>query len=186
MALIGYIRVSTQEQHTDRQEVTMDNYEVNKIFIDKCSGANAHRPELKKMLEYVREGDTVIVDGISRFARNTSDLLSLVKTLDDKGVKFKSLKESIDTSTPQGYFMLTVFGAMFQLEREYSKQRQKEGIAIAKQKGVYKGRPTKQLNNFEEYIRKVNNHEISITQACKELNISRATWYRRCDEVIDF
>ena len=144
------------------------------------------RPELKKMMDYVREGDTVIVDAISRFARNTSDLLNLVKQLDEKGVKFKSVKEDIDTSSPTGYFMLTVFGAMAQLEREYIRQRQKEGIAIAKQKGVYKGRPAKNIEQFGEYMIQVKTGKKTITQACKELNISRATWYRRCNEEIDF
>ena len=107
---IGYIRVSTQEQNTIRQEVLMKSLGVDEIYIDRMSGKNANRPELQKMMEYVRKGDTVIVESISRFARNTRDLLELVEQLTAKGVEFVSRKEAIDTTTPTGKFMLTVFG----------------------------------------------------------------------------
>ena len=136
---IGYIRVSTQEQNTGRQEVLMEQLGVDQVFIDRMSGKNTQRPELRVMLDFVRRGDTVIVESISRFARNTRDLLELVEQLTAKGVEFVSQKEAIDTSTPTGKFMLTIFGAVAELEREYILQRQREGIAIAKSKGVYKG-----------------------------------------------
>lgn len=116
---IGYIRVSTKEQNTLRQEELMKSLQVEDIYIDKMSGKNTQRPELQKLLEYVREGDTVIVESISRFARNTRDLLDLVEQLSKKKVQFISQKESIDTSTPTGKFMLTIFGAVAELEREY-------------------------------------------------------------------
>ena len=99
---IGYIRVSTQEQNTMRQEVLMEQLGVDQIYIDRSSGKNANRPELKTMLEFVRKGDVVIVESISRFARNTKDLLELVEQLTAKGVEFISQKEAIDTSTPTG------------------------------------------------------------------------------------
>ena len=132
---IGYIRVSTREQNTVRQEQLMETLGVEEVYIDRMSGKNTDRPELKKMLEYVRRGDTVIVESISRFARNTRDLLELVERLTERGVEFVSQKETIDTSTPTGKFMLTVFGAVAELEREYILQRQQEGIAIAKAEG---------------------------------------------------
>ena len=134
---IGYIRVSTQEQNIVRQEALMESLGVDEVYIDRMSGKNTDRPELKRMLEYVRRGDTVIVESISRFARNTRDLLELVEKLTTKGVEFVSQKESIDTTTPTGKFMLTVFGAVAELEREYILQRQREGIEIAKQQGKY-------------------------------------------------
>ena len=137
---IGYIRVSTQEQNTIRQEILMEHLGVDELYIDRASGKNAQRPELQKMMEYVRRGDTVIVESISRFARNTRDLLELVERLAGKGVEFISQKEAIDTTTPTGKFMLTVFGAVAELEREYILQRQREGIAAAKSQGRYKGR----------------------------------------------
>ena len=137
---IGYIRVSTQEQNTIRQEVLMESLGVDEVYIDRMSGKNTNRPELQKMMEYVRRGDTVIVESISRFARNTKDLLELVEQLTAKGVEFVSRKEAIDTTTPTGKFMLTIFGAVAELEREYILQRQREGIAIAKEQGRYMGR----------------------------------------------
>ena len=106
---IGYIRVSTQEQNTMRQEVLMQELGVDEVYIDRLSGKNTDRPELKKMTDYVRKGDTVIVESISRFARNTRDLLELIEKLSEKGVEFVSRKEAIDTTTPTGKFMLTVF-----------------------------------------------------------------------------
>ena len=132
---IGYIRVSTQEQNTDRQEVLLEQLGVEELYIDKASGKNTDRPQLKKMMEYVRRGDIVIVESISRFARNARDLLNLMEQLSAKGVEFVSKKEAIDTTTPTGKFMLTVFGAVAELEREYILQRQREGIEIAKQQG---------------------------------------------------
>ena len=122
---IGYIRISTADQNIARQEVLMRELGVENIFIDRMSGKNTNRPELQRMLSFVREGDTVIVESISRFARNTRDLLDLVEQLTLKQVEFVSKKEAIDTTTPTGKFMLTVFGAVAELEREYILQRQK-------------------------------------------------------------
>ena len=129
---IGYIRISTADQNTARQELLMEQLGVDEVYIDRISGKNTNHPELQKMMEYVRRGDTVIVESISRFARNTRDLLELVEQLSAKGVEFVCKKEAIDTTTPTGKFMLTVFGAVAELEREYILQRQREGIAIAK------------------------------------------------------
>lgn len=109
---IGYIRISTADQNTARQELLMEQLGVDEVYIDRMSGKNTNRPELKKMMEYVRRGDTVIVESISRFTRNTRDLLELVEKLSAKGVEFVSKKETIDTTTPTGKFMLTVFGAV--------------------------------------------------------------------------
>ena len=176
---IGYVRVSTVEQNTIRQEVLMQSLNVEKIFIDKASGKNKDREELKKLLNFARNGDTVIVESISRFARNTKDLLELVELLTKKGVEFVSRKESIDTTTPTGKFMLIVFGAVAELEREYILQRQKEGIEIAKKNGKYKGRQKIKLNNFDEVYNKWTNKEISAVKAMRVLGISKSTFYRR-------
>ena len=127
---IGYVRVRTREQNIARQEVLMQELGVEEIFIDRMSGKNTDRPELKRMMEYVRQGDTVIVESISRFARNTKDLLNLIEQLNQKHVEFISKKETIDTSTPTGKFMLTVFGAVAELEREYILQRQRVNAGL--------------------------------------------------------
>ena len=152
---VGYIRVSTQEQNTIRQEVLMQELGAEQIFIDRMSGKNMDRPELKRLMTFVRTGDFVIVESISRFARNTRDLLELIEQLQQKDVQFVSKKEAIDTTTPTGKFMLTVFGAGAELEREYILQRQREGIAIAKANGVYKGRKPIQRAAFETIVTQV-------------------------------
>lgn len=180
---IGYIRVSTVEQNIARQEVIMKKLDVEKIFIDKISGKNMERPMLKEMMGFVRSGDIVVVESISRFARNTRDLLELVDQLVAKGVQFVSMKERIDTSTPSGKFMLTVFGAVAQLEHDYILQRQKEGIAIAKANGKYQGRKKIQNDRFDEIYEKWKNNEMTAVQAMKLLNYSKTTFYRRVKEM---
>lgn len=181
---IGYIRVSTTEQNTIRQEILMKELGVDEIYMDRVSGKNTQRPELKAMLEYVRKGDTVIVSEISRFARNTRDLLDLVETLTAKGVEFVSKKEAIDTTTPTGKFMLTVFGAVAELEREYILQRQKEGIAAAKEQGKYTGRKRNEYTDLDRILEKWRGGRITATAAMKELGMSRSTFYRRVRESI--
>lgn len=176
---IGYIRVSTQEQNTIRQEVLMESLGVDEVYIDRMSGKNTNRAELKKMMDYVRRGDTVIVESISRFARNTRDLLDLVERLTAKGVEFVSKKEAIDTTTPTGKFMLTIFGAVAELEREYILQRQREGIAIAKEQGKYTGRKAKQPPDFERVAGQWNRGEITAVEAMRILKMSKTTFYRR-------
>lgn len=139
---IGYARVSTEEQNEARQLESFRTFRepIAKTFIDKCSGKNMNRPQLKAMLEYVREGDVVVVSDFSRLARSTKDMLQIVQDLTDKGVGLISMKENLDTDTPQGKFMLTVFAALAELERATILQRQREGIDIAKTQGKYKGR----------------------------------------------
>ncbi len=176
---IGYIRVSTQEQNTIRQEVLMESLGVEEVYIDRMSGKSAERPELKKMMEYVRQGDTVIVESISRFARNTRDLLELVERLTAKGVEFVSKKEAIDTTTPSGKFMLTIFGAVAELEREYILQRQSEGIAIAKAQGKYKGRKPIKRPNFEQVTALWRAGKITAREAMGRLDMKSSTFYRK-------
>lgn len=180
---IGYIRVSTQEQNTMRQEVLMDSLGVDEVYIDRMSGKNTNRSELQKMMEYVRRGDTVIVESISRFARNTRDLLELVERLTAKGVEFVSRKEAIDTTTPTGKFMLTIFGAVAELEREYILQRQREGIAIAKEQGKYKGRKPIESPEFERIIAKWRAGTITATEAMQVLHMSKTTFYRKVNRL---
>ena len=129
---VGYVRISTKEQNTARQDLLMQELGVEKVYTDRMSGKSQDRPELQRMIDFVREGDTVTVESISRFARNTRDLLDLTATLDAKGVQFISRKENIDTSTPTGKFMLAVFGALAELERDNTRERQAEGIADRK------------------------------------------------------
>jgi DNA invertase Pin-like site-specific DNA recombinase len=179
---IGYVRVSTAEQNTIRQEVLLSELGVDELFIDKASGKNTDRPELKRLIEYVRQGDTVIVESISRFARNTKDLLELIEQLTAKHVEFISMKESIDTTTPTGKFMLTIFGAVAELERGYILQRQQEGIAIAKEQGKYKGRKPIVHPDFEKVVSKWRSGRMSAVEAMKRLNMKPSTFYRKVKE----
>ena len=179
---VGYVRVSTREQNTARQDELMKRLGVEKVFTDKVSGKNMERPELQRMMDFVREGDTLVVESISRFARNTRDLLDLTSALETKGVQFVSQKESIDTSTTTGKFILTLFGALAELERENLLERQAEGIAIAKAEGRM-GRPRKAVDTFSSAYRDVKAGKLPASKAAKQLGISRSTWYRKVEEL---
>ena len=177
---VFYIRCSTVEQNEARQMAMAKEQGADRIFMDKASGKSTDRAELQKMLTFVREGDTVICESFSRIARNTRDLLSITDELHSKGVKFISLKESIDTSTPQGEFMLTIFAALAQMERESILQRQSEGIAIAKANGVYKGRKPKDIDKvkFTKMCKEWRSNERTAVSIQKAFNITSTTFYR--------
>lgn len=139
--LIGYVRVSTEEQNTARQDEMMKALGVDKLYTDKASGKSTDRPALQEMMAFVREGDTVVVESLSRFGRSLRDLTDLIDQLNAKHVQFKSLKEGdFDTTSPHGKLIFSIMGALAQFERELILERQAEGIKAAKDRGVYKGR----------------------------------------------
>lgn len=179
---IGYVRVSTAEQNTARQEEIMKQFGVEKVFIEKLSGRDLNRPQLLAMLDYVREGDVLMIESYSRLARSSKDLFDIIDQLKEKHVTFISHKENIDTNTPQGQLMLTIFAGLAQFERDCLLQRQREGIAIAKQHNKYKGRPAKPLEDFEKVYQAVKANEISLAYGSRLLDVSRATMYRRVKE----
>lgn len=183
---VGYIRVSTAEQNTARQEVLMEQLGVEKMYIDKMSGKTTDRPQLKSMLGFVRTGDAVIVESISRFARNTRDLLELVDILTEKGVEFVSKKESIDTTTPAGKFMLTVFAAVAELERGYILDRQREGIAIAKAQGKYTGRKPVEIDKqlWDSLYALWTDGKITAVEFMGRMNMKKSTFYRRINSAM--
>lgn len=179
---VCYIRVSSENQNTTRQELAMKD--VEKVFMEKISGKDMNRPQLKAMMDYVREGDVVVVESYSRLARSTKDLLSIIETLENKGVKFVSLKENIDTSTPQGRLMLTIFGGLAQFERECTLQRQREGIDIAKAQGKYKGRKPMILpDNYYDIMAIWRKGDITARKAMTILNMNPTTFYRKAKEM---
>lgn len=183
MANIKYIRVSTTDQNTARQET--DTAQYDKVFIEKASGKNTKdRPELAKMMAFVREGDTVTVDSYSRFARSTRDLLNMVEELNSKGVQFVSLKEKTDTTTPQGRLIFTIFAGLAQFEREQMLQRQAEGIAIAKAEGKYKGRQRIGVDKkqFEREYQAWKADKQTAKETMDRLNLKPNTFYRRVKE----
>lgn len=174
---LGYVRVSTVEQNESRQLETMKLYGVEKIFSEKISAKNTQRPKLNELLDFAREGDTIYIHDFSRLARNTKDLLNIVENLNNKGIHLVSSKENIDTSTATGKLLLTVIAAINQFERENLRERQMEGIKIAKSKGLYKGRKPVKIENFEHHYKRWQNREISKTALANELGISRQTLY---------
>lgn len=181
MANIGYIRVSTQHQNTGRQHegFTAHNIIIDRVYEEKISGKNTDRPQLKAMLQYVREGDTVYVESFSRLARSTRDLLEIVEELTAKGVQFVSLKENVDTSTPQGKFMLTVFAGLAQLERENILQRQREGIDLCLAEGRSYGRPSAEISDtFAVHYQQWKAGEIKAVDFMALENLPKSTFYK--------
>lgn len=183
--VIGYARVSTAEQNVERQLVSLKQYGADKIYIDKLSGKDTNRPQLQKMLEYLREGDTLVISEYSRLARSTQDLLQLVKQLTDKGVKVVSLKENFDTSTPQGEFILTMFAGLAELERKLTLQRQAEGIAIAKAQGKYKGRQPipYDVDKFHKECRKWLDGQQTAAATMRKMEMKPNRFYRIAKEL---
>ena len=185
--IVGYVRVSTQEQNEARQLEAMAKQGVEKYFTEKVSGKNTtDRPELNNMLDFVREGDTVIVHDFSRLARSTKDLLEIVDTLNNKGVTLISNKESVDTSTATGKLMLTMIGAIAEFERQNLLDRQAEGIAIAKREGKYKGRKAIEINTdtFKAQYNRYMNREISKSELARVLKVSRPTLDKMIKEYV--
>lgn len=172
---IAYIRVSSIDQNEQRQIEAMQRYNIEKWFIEKVSGKDTNRPKLKEMLDFAREGDTIHIHDFSRLARSTKDLLDIVELLNSKGITLISNKENIDSSTPTGKLMLTMIGAINEFERTNLLERQKEGIAIAKREGKYKGRKAVSIPDFDKHYQKYISREISKSELAKELHISRPT-----------
>jgi len=181
----AYIRVSSKDQQEGRQVIAMESRGIppERIFLEKLSGKDTRRPVLQSLMSIVQKGDIVVVESISRFARNVRDLLGLVEMLTKKGVEFISLKEHIDTTTPTGRFTLTVFAAVAELEREHILQRQAEGIAAAKARGVHLGRPIKKPpENFAEVVKLWERGKINIDEALEQTGLKQATFYNRLRE----
>lgn len=172
---VAYIRVSTIEQNEQRQLEAMKRYPIERWFIEKISAKDTNRPRLQEMLDFVRDGDTVHIHDFSRLARSVKDLLEVVERLNAKGVALVSNKESVDSSTPTGKLMLTMIGAIAEFERGNLLERQREGIAIAKREGAYKGRKAVCVPNFEQHYARYMRREISKSALAKELGVSRPT-----------
>ena len=174
---IGYVRCSSIGQNPARQIEILKNNGCERVFTDMLSGKDTNRPGLQEMLSFIREGDILYVESISRLARSTKDLLQIIEQLQNKNIQFVSDKEKIDTFTPQGKFMLTVFAALAEMDRETIRQRQKEGIEIAKRQGKYKGGQVKAIDDtiFNKFYEKYKSREITKTELAEALNISRPT-----------
>lgn len=179
MANIAYVRVSTMEQKDDRQIEALQKFGIDKWFSEKVSGKTTEgREKLAAMLDYMREGDVVFVESFSRLARNTKDLLEIVGRMKEKQVEFRSIKENIDTSTASGKLMLTMLAAIYEFERDCLLERQREGIALAKQKGKYKGRKKiPRPDNWPELFERYRTRHMTGTELAKICKISRSLLY---------
>ena len=159
----------------------MKSFGVDKVYSEKMSGKDTQRPKFKEMLDFLREGDTLYVESFSRLSRSTRDLLDTVKILGDKGVCLVCDKEKIDTTTPQGRLVMTVFAAIYQFERENTLERQREGIEIAKRDGKYKGRkPIEVTDGFLKIAEKWEKGELRLKDAIAQSGMSSATFFRKC------
>ena len=180
---IAYIRVSTAEQNEGRQVEAMKKYDIGKTFIEKASGKDTKRPQLQELLEFAREGDVVYIESFSRLARNTKDLLELMDNMKAKGIKVISIKEGFDTSTPNGKLMLTMLGAIAEFERDITLERQREGIALAKAQGKYKGRKSKELpENFDSLYEQYMSRKITKSKLAQLCGVSRPVLDRLLQE----
>ena len=183
---VGYCRVSAQDQSTQRQLDLFEELGVEKVFLDKASGANANRPELKALLNFVREKDIVYCVDISRLARSVKDLLTICEELKSKNVDIVFVKEGIDTTNAFGKAMLSIFGAMYELELSNIRERQRMGIEATKRHHPerYAGRKKIDIDKekFISMAKEVDKGNMTVRALCKELNISPQTYYRRRDE----
>ncbi|MBD3738665.1 MAG: recombinase family protein [Pseudomonas balearica] len=175
---IGYIRVSTLDQNPDRQ---LEGVQVGKVFIDKASGKDTQRPQLEALLNYVREGDTLVVHSMDRLARNLDDLRRMVQQLTGRGVRIEFVKESLaftGEDSPMANLLLSVMGAFAEFERALIRERQREGISLAKQRGVYRGRKKALSDSQIEELRRRAGARESKAALAREFGISRATLYQ--------
>lgn len=181
---MSYERVSTIKQDVRRQELSLDNYNIDKKYIDKASGKSAtDRPQLNKLMNEVKSGDNIYVESISRLGRNVDDLRKLTEYFREKGVTVHFLKEGFNTNGNMYKFLLTILGAVAEMEREITVSRIKEGIEKAKKygtkSGIAIGRPIRKLpKEFEKYYVKWKNREIKAVEFAKLINVSRSTLYR--------
>jgi DNA invertase Pin-like site-specific DNA recombinase len=178
---VGYIRVSSADQSTERQENQLTGFKLHRCFTEKISGKNTERPELIEMMKYAREGDTLIVHSLDRLARNLDDLRKIVKELNGRGVKVQFVKENLiftGDDTPLSTLLLSVMGAFAEFERSIIKERQMEGIVIAKAKGAYKGRKRSvSVDKISVIKQRIESGERK-TQIAKDMGISRETLYQ--------
>ena len=181
--IIGYARVSTEQQNLDRQIDALNKYGVEELFTEKMTGTKKDRPELDKVKLKARAGDVVVIESLSRLGRSTKDLLNLIDEFDKAGIQLVSLKENIDTQTPAGKLLLTVLSAICQFERDLTVQRTCEGLQAARARGRKGGRPTADSKAVAKALKLYEAQTHSIKEITAITGISQATLYRRLAEL---
>lgn len=184
--LLGYARVSTDTQNLDRQLDQLKTAGCKNIYQEKITGTKKERPELEKLLDHVRDGDVIIISDLTRLSRSIKDLFHLVELIEKKGANIKSLKESwMDTTSPQGKLMFTLFAGISQFERDLISQRTKEGLSSARARGRKGGRPIKPNKEVELAIKMHDSKEYSIAEIEKATGVSKTSLYRYINSRID-
>ena len=176
--VFGYARVSTEQQNLDRQLDMLQKYGVDFIYNEKMTGTKRNRPELEKLLERLTEGDTVVVESLSRLGRSTKDLIWLMETFNSKGVNLVSLKESIDTTTSTGKLLFTLMSAIAQFERDVIADRTREGLNSARARGRKGGRPRTDSEKLRKAIKLYNTQQYSLAEIENMTGVKRSTLYR--------
>ena len=177
--VFGYARVSTEQQSLDRQLDMLTQYGVDKIYNEKMTGTKRSRPELEKLLERLTEGDTVVIESLSRLGRSTKDLIWLMETFNSKGVNLVSLKESIDTTSSTGKLLFTLMSALAQFERDVIADRTREGLASARARGRKGGRPPIEGEKLRKAIKLYHSGEYSTNEITEITGVHRSTLYRK-------
>ena len=177
--LIGYARVSTQDQNADLQVDALERAGCERIYTDHASGAKASRPQLDRMLEALRKGDTVVVWKLDRLGRSTLNLAALLERFREQEIGFRSLTEQMDTTTPGGVLVFNVFAAVAQLERDMIRERTKAGVMAARARGRKGGRPRKLTKKDEIMIRELyESRSVTIKEIAAKFNVGRTTIYK--------
>ncbi len=181
-SIVGYARVSSIDQHLDRQLAQLKDENVGKVFVDKISGKNLDRPGFTAMMNYVREGDVLVICSMDRLARSLMDLLDVTRKLQDKGVTVRFLKEKIELfptgeTSAISKLLMAMMGAVAEFERSLIRERQQQGIALAKARGVYRGRKPIDEKRLEEAKRLIASG-VPKTKVAKDLKIGRTTLYK--------
>lgn len=176
--IFGYARVSTEAQNLDRQIDVLKKYGVDKIYNEKMTGTKKDRPELTKMLDRMTEGDTVVIESLSRLGRSTKDLIELTELFHEKGVNLVSLKEAIDTNTSTGKLLFTLMSAIAQFERDCIADRTREGLKSARARGKIGGRPKMNPDNVKKAIKLYNTGQYSIKEIEELTGVKKSTLYR--------
>ena len=180
--IIGYARVSKEEQSMGRQLDVLKEFGVEQIIQEKMTGTKKERPGISELLLISRLGDTVVVESISRLGRNTLDILQLIQDLENKGVHFVSVKEKMNTTTPTGKAMLQMMGVIAELERNLIAERIREGLKSSQKRGTHIGRPRKDPDIMKTALKMYDSEEYSVKEILKATNIAQGTLYRAINE----